>query len=95
MAVVAHPDDEALGLGGTLAKYASEGVETYVVTATRGENGRYRGHRGDEGGAPIDPMRKIGADQSACGETKRNTQGKDGQGSSAALWRVIVGDESV
>jgi LmbE family N-acetylglucosaminyl deacetylase len=48
MAVVAHPDDEALGLGGTLAKYASEGVETYVVTATRGENGRYRGHRGDE-----------------------------------------------
>jgi hypothetical protein len=32
MAVVAHPDDEALGLGGTLAKYASEGVDTYVLT---------------------------------------------------------------
>ena len=31
-----------------LRAYASEGVETYVVTATRGENGRYRGHRGDE-----------------------------------------------
>lgn len=47
MAVVAHPDDEALGLGGTLAKYASEGVEIFLVTATRGESGRYRGHRGD------------------------------------------------
>jgi LmbE family N-acetylglucosaminyl deacetylase len=48
MAVLAHPDDESLGLGGTLAKYASEGVETFLVTATRGEGGKYRGHRGDE-----------------------------------------------
>ena len=47
MAVLAHPDDESLGLGGTLAKYASEGVETFLVTATRGEAGRYHGHRGD------------------------------------------------
>lgn len=44
MAVLAHPDDESLGLGGTLAKYAAEGVETFLVTATRGERGRYRGH---------------------------------------------------
>lgn len=48
MAVLAHPDDESLGFGGTLAKYASEGVETFLVTATRGEGGRYRGHRDDE-----------------------------------------------
>src|SRR5262245_57431267 len=48
MAVLAHPDDESLGFGGTLAKYASEGVETYLVTATRGEAGRYRGHRDTE-----------------------------------------------
>ena len=41
MAVLAHPDDESLGLGGTLATYAARGVETYVVTATRGERGRY------------------------------------------------------
>jgi LmbE family N-acetylglucosaminyl deacetylase len=40
MAVVAHPDDESLGCGGTLAYYASEGVRTFVVTATRGERGR-------------------------------------------------------
>ena len=48
MAVLAHPDDESLGVGGTLAKYASEGIETFLVTATRGESGRYRGHRDDE-----------------------------------------------
>jgi LmbE family N-acetylglucosaminyl deacetylase len=40
MCVLAHPDDESLGMGGALARYAAEGVETYVVTATRGERGR-------------------------------------------------------
>jgi LmbE family N-acetylglucosaminyl deacetylase len=39
MCVFAHPDDESQATGGTLAKYASEGVETYLVTATRGERG--------------------------------------------------------
>jgi LmbE family N-acetylglucosaminyl deacetylase len=41
MAVLAHPDDESLGVGGTLARYSAEGVATYVVTATRGERGRF------------------------------------------------------
>jgi LmbE family N-acetylglucosaminyl deacetylase len=41
MAVLAHPDDESLGVGGTLARYAAAGVETCLVTATRGERGRY------------------------------------------------------
>jgi LmbE family N-acetylglucosaminyl deacetylase len=41
MCVLAHPDDESLGTGGILAKYSSEGVATYVVTATRGERGRF------------------------------------------------------
>ena len=39
MAILAHPDDESLGTGGLLAKYAAEGVETYLITATRGERG--------------------------------------------------------
>lgn len=39
MCVLAHPDDESLGTGGILVKYAAEGAETYVVTATRGEHG--------------------------------------------------------
>lgn len=41
MAVLAHPDDESLGLGGTLARCAAEGIHTCVVTATRGERGRF------------------------------------------------------
>jgi LmbE family N-acetylglucosaminyl deacetylase len=41
MCILAHPDDESLGTGGILAKYAAEGVETFVLTATRGEKGRF------------------------------------------------------
>src|SRR5437667_3779015 len=48
MCVLAHPDDESLGNGGILAKYASEGIETYLVTATRGERGWF----GDEADYP-------------------------------------------
>ncbi len=39
LAVHAHPDDEAIGTGGVLARYAMEGVETALVCATRGESG--------------------------------------------------------
>jgi LmbE family N-acetylglucosaminyl deacetylase len=60
MAVLAHPDDESLGFGGTLAKYASGGVETFLVTATRGEGGRYRGHGpGDENHPGSEELGKI------------------------------------
>ena len=52
LAVLAHPDDESLGVGGALAKYAAEGVEVFLLTATRGDRGRYRGHRPSEPGHP-------------------------------------------
>ncbi|MBN1976315.1 MAG: PIG-L family deacetylase [Anaerolineae bacterium] len=39
LAIFAHPDDETFGPGGTLAKYASEGVAVHLVCATRGEVG--------------------------------------------------------
>lgn len=42
--VFAHPDDESMGAGALVAKYAAEGVETFLVCATRGE----RGWQGDE-----------------------------------------------
>jgi LmbE family N-acetylglucosaminyl deacetylase len=48
MAVLAHPDDESLGMGGTLAKYAREGVDVFLLTATRGDAGRFHGHRPGE-----------------------------------------------
>lgn len=36
MAVHAHPDDEATGTGGVLARYAAEGFQTVLVTCTDG-----------------------------------------------------------
>lgn len=39
LAVLAHPDDETFGPGGTLALCAQQGVATYLVCATRGEAG--------------------------------------------------------
>ena len=37
--VFAHPDDEALLAGGTLARYAAEGARVAVITCTGGEAG--------------------------------------------------------
>ena len=52
MAILAHPDDESLGFGGTLATYAAQGVRVTLVTATRGDRGRYQGRRPGEDGHP-------------------------------------------
>ena len=37
--VHAHPDDESIGTGATIAKYAAEGAQVTLVTCTRGELG--------------------------------------------------------
>jgi len=52
MGILAHPDDESLGCGGVFARYAAEGVESYLVTATRGERGRYHGLPPGDAGHP-------------------------------------------
>lgn len=39
LAILAHPDDESFGMGGTLAYYARQGVEIHLICATRGEAG--------------------------------------------------------
>jgi len=44
LAVLAHPDDETFGMGGTLALYARRGVEVHLVCATRGEVGEVDSH---------------------------------------------------
>jgi LmbE family N-acetylglucosaminyl deacetylase len=43
MCVLAHPDDETFGPGGTIARYAREGVRVSVVIATSGQAGRAAG----------------------------------------------------
>lgn len=37
--VLAHPDDESFPIGGTLARYAHEGVDVHLIVATLGEAG--------------------------------------------------------
>jgi N-acetyl-1-D-myo-inositol-2-amino-2-deoxy-alpha-D-glucopyranoside deacetylase len=39
MTVHAHPDDETIGTGGVMAKYAAEGARVVCVTCTGGEHG--------------------------------------------------------
>lgn len=41
--IFAHPDDESFALGGTIAKYAEQGVNITLVSATRGEAGKTAG----------------------------------------------------
>ncbi|MEJ5225942.1 MAG: PIG-L family deacetylase, partial [Anaerolineales bacterium] len=44
LAVLAHPDDESFGMGGTLALYARQGHNVYLICATRGEAGTVDPH---------------------------------------------------
>ena len=39
LTILAHPDDESFGIGGTLARYAAEGVDVHVAIATDGAAG--------------------------------------------------------
>ncbi|MFC7448556.1 N-acetyl-1-D-myo-inositol-2-amino-2-deoxy-alpha-D-glucopyranoside deacetylase [Rhodococcus daqingensis] len=43
--VHAHPDDETLTTGGTIARYAAEGARVSVLTCTLGEEGEVIGER--------------------------------------------------
>lgn len=36
LVIAPHPDDEVLGVGGTMAKLSSEGAEIYVIIVTKG-----------------------------------------------------------
>ncbi len=41
LAIAAHPDDELLGLGGTLARHADDGDDVICVVASEGATTRY------------------------------------------------------
>lgn len=58
LCILAHPDDESLGLGGVLAKYSAEGIETYLVTATRGEQGWFGPPEENPGPAALGKIRE-------------------------------------
>ena len=71
MAILAHPDDESLGLGGILARYAAEGVATHLITATRGQ----RGWAGDPAANPgPDRLGEIRAEELQAAAAALNLQ---------------------
>ena len=54
--ILAHPDDETFGTGGTLIRYASEGFDVHSLCLTEGEQGWAGGE-----GAPVIPREHVGA----------------------------------
>jgi len=42
LVIAAHPDDEVLGVGGTIAKLSAQGVECHLLIVTDGSSSQYR-----------------------------------------------------
>ncbi len=58
LCVFAHPDDEAMGMGAALAKYSAEGVDAYLVCATRGERGWFGPEERNPGPGALGQLRE-------------------------------------
>jgi LmbE family N-acetylglucosaminyl deacetylase len=54
LVVSAHPDDETLFAGGTLARFAQQGKDVYILETTRGEGG-------EVGEPPLTTRQNLGA----------------------------------
>ncbi len=57
LVVFAHPDDESMGIGGTIFRHSSAGVEVHLVCATKGGDG----WQGRPAGARKDQLTAIRA----------------------------------
>jgi N-acetyl-1-D-myo-inositol-2-amino-2-deoxy-alpha-D-glucopyranoside deacetylase len=61
LAFHAHPDDETIAMGGTMAKYASAGIPVVVVTATDGALGEV--HNYDDPGPIKERLAEVRAEE--------------------------------
>src|SRR5258708_4215938 len=59
LCVLAHPDDESLAFGGTLAQYAAQGVEVSLIVATRGERGWFGKPEENPGETALGRIREV------------------------------------
>lgn len=62
LVVAAHPDDEALGCGGTVAQYAADGHEVHIAILGEGISSRH--HRRDD--APAAELHQLRRDAEAA-----------------------------
>ena len=100
LCVHAHPDDEATSTGGILARYASEGIRTTVVTCTGGERGEIHNMDPDEVGPRLAEVRLaelekalgiLGADgPRMLGYVDSDMMGREGNDDPANFWRADV-----
>ncbi|HLX60810.1 MAG TPA: PIG-L deacetylase family protein [Planctomycetota bacterium] len=60
LCIAAHPDDEVLGCGGTLARFSREGHETYVAILGEGITSRHA-KREAAGGAQLEALKAKAA----------------------------------
>lgn len=100
VAIVAHPDDESLIAGGTLALAAAAGTPTGIVSLTRGEHGPIaegaltdRDRLGDVRGAELQrAAHQLGVDWAIC---LRHPDGElpwvDREAAAAELAAVLAG----
>jgi N-acetyl-1-D-myo-inositol-2-amino-2-deoxy-alpha-D-glucopyranoside deacetylase len=79
--VHAHPDDETLTTGATMARYAAEGAQVVLVTCTRGERGEVIGPlrhlEGDGDALAAHRERELAAAVAALGVTDHRFLGAD------------------
>ena len=84
LGVFAHPDDETFCAGGTFARYAEQGAEIMVVSATRGQAGQIRdatagtrrSYRRCPGGRAAPGLRASGRHEGALPEPRRRHPGR-------------------
>lgn len=61
LVVCAHPDDEVLGCGGTIARHVAEGDKVHVVYVADGETARIMHNRGERNKAAQKACEALGA----------------------------------
>ena len=104
MCVHAHPDDETIGTGGILLRYAEEGMRTAVVTCTGGERGEVHNMDVEATRPRLAEVRRAELEAALdvlkvdrprlLGYVDSGMMGTDGNNDPAAFWRAPL-DEAI
>ena len=102
LCVHAHPDDEVIGTGGTLLRYAEEGIRTAVVTCTGGERGEIHNMDEAETRPRLAAVRRVELERSLellgagaprlLGYVDSGMMGEEGNDDPASFWRAPLDD---